>query len=85
MQNYTHDLVTEELSLGNLIENALQKIQEEKDRTANLTETDADFEADLFNYENQHQLSTEDFVKFKEMNEALKQEDEYYFDNLGDE
>lgn len=85
MQNYTHDLVTEELSLGNLIENALQKIQEEKDRTANLTETDADFEADLFNYENQQQLSTEDFVKFKEMNEALCQEDKYYFESIGDE
>lgn len=85
MQNYTHDLVTEELSLGNLIENALQKIQEEKDRTANLTETDADFEADLFNYENQQQLSTEDFVKFKEMNEALRQEDKYYFESIGDE
>lgn len=85
MQNYTHDLVTEELSLGNLIENALQKIQEEKDRTANLTETDADFEADLFNYENQQQLSTEDFIKFKEMNEALRQENKYYFESIGDE
>lgn len=85
MQNYTHDLVTEELSLGNLIENALQKIQEEKDRTANLTETDADFEADLFNYDNQHQLSTTDFVKFREMNDALRAEDAAYFENLDGE
>jgi hypothetical protein len=31
MQKYTHDLVTEELSLGNLIESALRKLQDEKE------------------------------------------------------
>ena len=71
--------------MGNLIENALQKIQEEKDRTANLTETDADFEADLFNYDNQHQLSTTDFVKFREMNDALRAEDAAYFETMDGE
>ena len=76
MQNYTHDLVTEELSLGNLIESALRRIQDEKEAIENSSgDIDSNFEDQLFNYDNQHSLSNEDFIAFQDMNEALSNED----------
>lgn len=48
MQEYTHDLVTEELGLGNLIENGLKQLEREREMRAQAEKDNID---DLFNYD----------------------------------
>ena len=75
MQKYTYNLVTEEMGLGNLIENALKKI--EKEREQNLeSDEDIDEDEDLFTYKEDEELSDQDFTDFKDFEESLEQEDE---------
>jgi tRNA uridine 5-carbamoylmethylation protein Kti12 len=68
MQKYTHDLVTEELGLGTLIENSMRTMQQEKESIKNassLTVEEADQQAEnaLFDYE-VSPLADEDFIDF---------------------
>lgn len=65
MQRYTYDLVTEELGLGQMIENAVKAIQTEKERISETTE-ESD-EDSLFQYEkpDQDDESVKEFIKFK--------------------
>lgn len=44
MQDYTHDLVCDELGLGNMIENSLKALERERERIAAAAESGEDFE-----------------------------------------
>lgn len=75
MQKYTHDLVTEELSLGNLIESALRKLQDEKEAQKNEADSTVDFDEQLFNYDNGPTVSDQDFVDFSDFQDKQAAED----------
>lgn len=76
MQKYTHDLVTEELGLGNLIENAIKQLQEEKEAIAQSAELDENGidEEKLFDY-SIPLVTDKDFIDFEEEQEELSEED----------
>ena len=57
LKHYTHTLVTEEMNLGNLIENAIKEMAKEEAK-----EEDEDIEDEL-NYDNIDELVDEDFVE----------------------
>ena len=65
LKHYTHTLVTEEMNLGNLIENAIKEMTKEEAK-----EEDEDIDDEL-DYENIDQLVDEDFV---EHNQFLEDE-----------
>lgn len=77
MQRYTYDLVTEELGLGNLIENAIKQLQEEKELIAQSSKLEGkeDDDGDLFNYDVNQGLITEDYTDFNDFQEKLSEED----------
>lgn len=72
MQKYTRDLVTEELGLGNLIENAVQNIQREQDRIRAAGENAEDIESreeeEMFKYDN-GELTDQDHIDFAQAQE----------------
>lgn len=75
MQQYTHDLVTEELGLGNLIENAIKSLQIEQESIKSSAETtEKDEEDKLFDYE-QPVMTDEDYIDFQQFEETLTNED----------
>ena len=84
MQQYTHDLITEEVGLGSLIERAIQQIEEEKESLRkNTGEVDEDQEEkDLFNYENDIVLKDMDFKQFAELEEELEDVDYDFYNSL---
>lgn len=74
MQIFTRQLVTDELGLGNLIENSIKNLEKEKESieaAANAEESDAKSEEDkLFDYDNANELlSLDDYRDFNEMEE----------------
>lgn len=75
MQVYTHDLITEELGLENLIENAVASLQREREsiQAAAATDVEAEAEDELFKY-NQDELEDQDYVDFNDAMEAMKDE-----------
>lgn len=75
MQKYTRDLVTEELGLGNLIENAIQQLQKEKDIADEILDNEDTFEDELFKYEDIDPISDTDFAAFSELEDELSEED----------
>lgn len=70
-KNYLHTLVTEEMNLGNLIENAIKQIQEENER-------EKEMEEDGFFDENPEDevITEDDFEEFNEFIEEQKALDE---------
>lgn len=79
MQIYTRELVTNELGLGNMIENALKAIEDEKEHikeAGNYAEAlqNSNEEDNLFNYEKPI-LEDEDFDDFNDLQEAMSDED----------
>lgn len=68
-QKYVRDLVTEEVGLGSLIENAVAAIQEEKERIESAAQTAENFEDneedEMFNYNNSP-LSDDDILALDE-------------------
>lgn len=75
MQQYTHDLITEEVGLGPLIERAIQQIEEEKDsllkNTGKIDENKE--EEELFNYKTDAVLKDVDFDEFTEFEEEQEE------------
>ena len=69
MQKYTHDLVTEELGLENLIQTSLKALEQERAKIQAAAENGNDFEeqqeAELFDYE-ANVLDDKDFADFQE-------------------
>ena len=87
-QKYTRTLVTEEMNLGNLIENAVKQIQldkeKEESRDADAAGDDDAFEAELFD-EDQSFLEDEDFQQLKQMIQDDSDDDEEFLASLLDE
>ena len=68
-QHYVHNLVTEEMGLGNLIENAVKLLKEEKDNiaAAGANGMDEGAEDDLFDYDKEIiDLTDEDYQDFRD-------------------
>lgn len=85
LQNYTRTLITEEMNLGNLIEQAVRQIQLDKEKEASRDAEAADdeeaFEAELFD-EDQSYLNDEDFLQLKQMVESDTDDDEDFLASL---
>ena len=86
LQRYTHDLVTGEMGLGNLIENAIKQIERDrlKEEMEEMEDIDEDeqFEDDLFDYDKDTTLTDEDFANFKDFEESLEDINEDFFASL---
>ena len=76
LKHYTHTLVTEEMNLGNLIENAVKEMAKEESK-----EEDEDIEDEL-NYENIDELVDEDFVEHNNFLEEEVDLDEKLLESL---
>ena len=74
MQKYTRDLVTEELGLGNLIENSVKQLEREREQihAASAGDIEKQEEDELFSY-NANELEDQDFIEFDEAMEGDKQ------------
>ena len=85
LQRYTRTLVTEEMGLGNLIENAVKQIQLDKEREAEAGEDIDDeeaFEEDLFKYQEDMEVTDADYSELKEMEEKMANEDDSMMSRL---
>jgi hypothetical protein len=91
MQDYTRNLIIEEMHLGALIERAVQQIEEEKLREAASDATDSPdedederFENDLFNEETT-ELTDKDFEEFEDFEEEWSNAADDFFNSLLEE
>jgi len=66
LQTYTQTLINEETNLGTMIESALKKIEEDKEREAQIDadDIDDDIEEQMFSEDGRKVLSDDDFVEF---------------------
>ena len=76
LKYYTHTLVTEEMNLGNLIENAIKEMAKEEAK-----EEDEDIEDEL-SYDNVSELIDEDFVEHNQFLEDEAELDQVLLDSL---
>ena len=81
IQSYTHNLVTEEMNLGNLIENAMKQIEADKIKEAQddseAATDDELMEMELFENDDSTKVLTDgDFEEFKEFEDDLEAETE---------
>ena len=85
IQSYTKSLVTEELNLGNLIENAVKQIELDKLKEAEMDADAADdddlLEQELFE-EPEKTISDKDFADFSEWEEEEEQEQSELYKKL---
>ena len=85
IQSYTRSLVTEELNLGNLIENAVKQIELDKLKEAEMDADAADdddlLEQELFE-EPEKVISDKDFADFSEWEEEEEQEQNELYKKL---
>ena len=88
LQNYTHSLVTEEMNLGNLIENAVKQIELDKEKEAQGDAEAADDEDLLdnllFSDEAESVIKDEDFETFYNYEEELATLDDQYLSSLSE-
>lgn len=84
LQKYTHDLVVNESGLGIMIENAMKQMKEEEDRIKAAAEAKeaGNEDADLFNYDDDIKLTTEDYREFSEFEEDLEDDNDDFFNSL---
>lgn len=83
-QRYVYNLVTEEMGLGNLIENAIKQLKDEQE-SIQIAGSGVN-EEDLFDYDKEVvELSDEDYDDFKESEELAAAADEEYLMSLLDE
>ena len=86
LQTYTRTLVTEEMNLGNLIENAVKQIEIDREKEAIEDGEDADDLDDaLFDDELKAILSDDDFTNFKEFEQELEEADDSFLAELIDD
>lgn len=86
MQIYTRELVTNELGLGNMIENALRAIEQEKESIQEAGEyaealENSNEEDDLFDYD-KNIIEDEDFQEYYDKQEELIKQDQDFYDSL---
>lgn len=86
LQNYTRTLITEEMGLGNLIENAIQQINTQNANVVNYGAEAADdeelFEQQLFNDSVPSQLTTEDYTELQNLENGFEEADDEYLRSL---
>jgi len=61
--------------LGNLIENAIQQLQKEKEAEDELKEENITLEEELFNYDKTEDVTDSDYTEFNEFTKELSEED----------
>lgn len=88
LQNYTRSLITEETNIGNLIENAVKQIEEDKRREADM-EADAASDEDiledaLFNGDINY-IADGEFEEFTDFEDDLAEQDEQFITRLSQE
>ena len=79
-QQYVRNLVTEEMGLGQMIENAFKLLRDEQESIAEMAENGTDEEdADLFDYDKDIvELTDQDYMDFKEFeDEDAELDDEF--------
>ena len=76
LKHYTHTLVTEEMNLGNLIENAVKEMAKEESK-----EEDEDIDDEL-DYDNIDELMDEDFIEHNQFLEDEVDLDEKLMESL---
>lgn len=87
-QHYVHNLVTEEMGLGNLIENAVKLLKEEKDNiaAAGADGMDEGAEDDLFDYDKEIiDLTDEDYQDFRDAEDDNAAFDEEFLKSFMEE
>ena len=88
IQNYTRTLVTEEMNLGNLIENAVKQIEldkiKEAERDADAANDDETLEAELFEDSKENFVTYSDYEEFNEFEEGLDSSNDDLFKKLMD-
>jgi hypothetical protein len=85
LQKYTHDLVINESGLGIMIENAMKQMKEEEEKikaAAEAGETNNDEDRDLFNYDEDIKLTTDDYQEFSDFEEELMDAKDAFFNSL---
>ena len=75
MQRYTYNLVTQETSLGTMLEAAMKQIEQDRENEKNVSTEEEDDNSDLFNYD-ENPLKVEDFQSFDEFEAELAAADE---------
>lgn len=87
-QEYTKRLVTEEMSLGNMIESSMREIMKDKEKEADLStdevSDDDRLEDLLFSDGSAERIKDEDFQEFKDFNDELEEIDEDFLNSLID-
>jgi hypothetical protein len=88
LQEYTRSLITEEMNLGTLIEQAVKQIQTDKEKEASVEADTADdeenFENELFT-ENQSFLEDDEYSELQDMIEGEGEDDDAFLASLLDE
>ena len=88
LQSYTRTLVTEEMNLGNLIEQAVKQIEIDREKEAEYAvdaENDEDaIENSLFT-DSEVFLQDQDYEEFRELEEEMERIDEDFFNSLVEE
>lgn len=75
-QHYVHELVTKEMGLGNLIENAFKLLTQEQESIRLASEMDDDEEDDLMDYEKSVvEVTEDDYDEFNNFKDSLEDED----------
>ena len=74
MQRYTYNLVTQETSLGAMLETAMKQIEQDRENEKTMN-TEDDDTSDLFNYD-EKPLTVDDFKTFDEFEAELAAENE---------
>nr|DAP22886.1 MAG TPA: hypothetical protein [Caudoviricetes sp.] len=75
MQRYTYNLVTQETSLGTMLESAMKQIEKDRANEENITTEEETDDSDLFVYDDDKPLQREDFAEFDEYEEELAEMD----------
>ncbi len=80
LEQYTRTLVTEEMNLGNLIENAVKQIEIDKQKEAQMDESDNagdedSLEEELFSDNGESILTDNDFTDFNDYEDELAEQD----------
>lgn len=78
MKFYTRTLVTEEMGLGNLIENAIKRLEKKQEQEAEEATAEVSEEDKLFDYNNNIAISDNDFQDFFDWEEQGEEENTEY-------
>lgn len=85
MQHYTHNLVIEEMNLGNMIEASLKQIVKDKERESKISLDDGEEDTDdsLFEYREDIQVTDQDYSEYFDSQEQQRLEDDKYLEDGG--